>query len=284
MALFLSEVFQHLDESEQRRLQRRLGCILGRGSAQARLRDSVESRLQQLGSISAIFADLELSDLLEQALRGYGTIPLDDLEPWQFENLFINPAVLFLDAGVAIIYAEALLLLQAEESESAAPGLLRHLSRLKTREKHALKNWLGLHQADKGGSYLASRMYINMAARQHNCQKPAETPRYLDEIWPDNPAQNRIAWFYRGILPLYQCLREEEQRILDSDKDPMGKLARILAFKQGQWICKPQKAEPDQPVRYRIYETRETLQTRAYQKMIVAEPAARDELQGVLFN
>ena len=101
-------------------------------------------------------------------------------------------------------------------------------------------------------------------------------PRFLRDVFPEDDTRFPVAWFYRGILPLYNALSETSRSM--AELNPVQK-SLLKKMKIGQVVVRAVPAEFGEPERWRLVWTRETS---TEEEAEVAPVTSESEKQGKL--
>ncbi len=257
----LVELYSHLPNAELLRIQKLLKIILRNNLDRVRLGRVIKDSYERLGRP---FDNLEQSGLSEtffKVLSSFGSVSGECLDPAEHSALKKSPYTIWPDEQRCVISGEALDLLAADQRFRKMNFLYGELARMPVRERRAWARWLGLECRVRSEKERCHRLYAYIAEVRSQSQSSAtdvDFPEYLDEVFPDNPMLSPVAWFYRGVLPLYQCLQDAERR-LTSRKHKLTAAVVIELFRTGQIVARSEAPEFGERSRYRLVTTRETL-------------------------
>lgn len=274
--MFLSENFHLLSASELSRLQKTLHVIL-RHNEKDRLQKTLTAVYSNLGNPSEVMqASGETSRrAFLKLLRAFGKLSRSYFSDKEIEALSNHPYTVWVE-DECLIPGEVLRLIGKKENPEI-PFLINHLMKLKKKEIEAWARWLGLDEPD----LKPQNFYQHIASfRHYQNKKPEFCPTCMDgvdlkTVFPDNPVQSELAWFYRDILPFYEALIREECKLEIAEDDALmfsgtedqrkrdqlfyHRRNVLNSFRYGRLIYEEGKPEFGQPVKYRIRATVEDL-------------------------
>ena len=277
MSLYLADAFQELPETELRRIQKNLKIILSPGVSQERLKRTIRASYERAGSPLEVLIRLGLRENLDLLLECFGVVQAPVGSPAR-ADLLRNPYTLWPREDICCLSGEAIDLLCSDPAFRKEDYLLSQISRLGARERKAWERWLGIMETARSERERILRLYRFLGERRS--KSPAldtnRVPGTLRDVFSDELVAHPMAWFYRDVLPFYDCLREEEERAL-SDRD-FAKLEMIEHFKYGRVFLRARPLVLGERTRYSIVVARE----RGLAAASVA-PAVSGERQEVLF-
>jgi len=283
--VYLSECFHELPAGQLKRIQILLRIILRSHSGRDKLKRTLRSVFQELGRPLELLNSMRLETRLAflKLLENFGTLAGMRLSSGEKEALLELPFVLRLENGTYVIYGEALEYFASDSYFRNQGYLFSHVKNLGLREKRAWLCWLNGDEARP--EYAAAgvkSLYRRLAVARFEKSPPgneesaeelfpdSEAPDrtlYMDEIFPNDPMETPVAWFYRGVLPLYDALSDAEKAIHRESLLPKpGKRARevIRLLKTGDLIARRVAAEFGKPERYALIPSRENISFRDF--------------------
>ncbi|MBL8020557.1 MAG: hypothetical protein JNM27_12885 [Leptospirales bacterium] len=244
--MYISECLHDLTLDERSRLERRLGIILRRPEGSQQIRKSLHRIFQQLEA--RIRAELEAGAIWQRVLEAFAVLPEDRLTQEEGTALKKHPLTFYPEGHVCLISGEALEVLSRMDCVKQRNFLFAELFRLSSSERKSYGKWLGLT-----GLPTALDLYAAIArARGADSSGFESVPEHvLHEVFPED-VFGPMLWYYKGVLPLYECLHMMETQTLTPDQ------SRILqAFRLGYLVARPMPVEFGEPQRYRAERTRE---------------------------
>ncbi len=285
MAVSLAEVAAHLPNRELRRVQKQLKTILS-GGPPARLRPAIQQAYLRLGRASEFIEKLQLRPLIEQMLDAFGVIDLRRASSEERSALERCPCVVWLDEGFCTLSIEAIDWMAEDPELRFDDLLLTRILRLNVRERRQWAQWLDCDDAALCQRDLSLRLYRRIAERRAAASSADDSAialpddsRDLDHYFSHDPARSPVAWFLRGVLPLYHCLREAEQ--IARQKADQTTLQLLAWFKDGRLMAQPAPESFGQPLRFQVLRTRERLPVQAPNLHTIAEERNRPVQQGL---
>jgi hypothetical protein len=270
MDLSLADVHSSLPAAELLRVQKTLKLILGVGPVtRDRSRQAIRQAYARLGQPSDALARLDCQEAFDRLLEAFGFLEVDPLDARLRGQLTRNPFIVWLDERRCTVCSEALDGLLGDPVYRKRNYALFALFRLAARERRAWARWLGLNEALSSSLSERERslqLYRRLAEMRQNEQNEApridNEPAYLDEVFPDDPNANPVAWYYRDVLPLYRCLMDAEQQL--NAPAPAARMERrqraahiIADLKCGRLAVVEEPAAFGQRVRHRLVRTLE---------------------------
>jgi len=300
----LADILNALPRTELLRIQKGLKVILYPGAGRERVKAALRDGYRRLGAPSARLRSDAARAAFQKLIENFGVVGTESLNPQERTELLKNPFTVWPDESRTRCFlpGEALDGI-IQDGELRQDGFLLHaLFRLTVRERRAWRRWLQSPELAGSEKELSICLYRRLgelrrrdrlsenrigspdgdAEEPENPGAPGDLPEYLDEIFPDDPLQSPLAWFYRDILPLYQCLAEAEAALSSARSNKaVRRQAQILAlFKTGRIVVRPNTPHFGEPVRYSIHATREALPRT---KLEPVTPATAETRQEVLF-
>ena len=293
MSVSLSDFFARLPDSEIDRLQKRLRVILRNCHEPRRLRRTLRTVFENLGPPSRALGQLgpEALNTFQKLLDNFGTLTRSQLKVSEQELLERMPYVVWTDAEHCVLCEEAEDTLRADPYFKDCGYLFSTLNTLPAREKKAWAAWLQMTGTHITRANLERELYHHLAesrrienettpvneSGEYEARIHAENlPRYLRDVFPEDDTRFPVAWFYRGILPLYNALSETARTT--GQLDPIQK-SLLKKMKIGQVVVRNVPAEFGEPERWRLVWTRESWEDSA-PEAAPAEP--KSEQQGQL--
>lgn len=244
--MYISECLQDLTIDERSRLERRLGIILRRPEGAQQIRKSLHKIFQ--GLEVRIRAELEAGAIWQRVLEAFAILPEDRLSPEEAAALKKHPLTFYPEGHVCLISGEALEILSKMDCVKQRSFLFSELFRLSSSERKAYGKWLGL-----SGLPTALELYSAIAKVRGADSAEFETvPEHvMHEVFAEDEF-GPMLWFYKGVLPLYECLHMMETQTLTQDQSRI-----IQAFRLGYLVARPLPVNFGEPQRYRAERTRE---------------------------
>ena len=263
MSIALSDHFPSLPEEERSRLQKVLKVVL-----QARNWERWQGKVEQLYQMQGEMQRYLESDAMVRLLDAFGVLSANELCEAEKLELKASPYTIWPDPDHCYLSAEALQLAAQTKFYRKQDYLFSAILRLSPQEICAWFRWLGFTDRLPTRKKRAQLLYNQLACLRAVCEHdplPEVLPKYLDEVFPDDVAREPMAWFYRGVLPFYDILREIDAT---GRKLPPDFIRLLQAFRLGKIVLEAEKPNFGEATRFRIIRTREH---------IGAKP--RDELQ-----
>lgn len=287
MGLYLADTIQNLPPAELRRLQKSLRLIYNPRTSIDRLRGAIMRAYDDLGCPLEKIRSMGLDDVFTRLLQAFGTLDASSLSAEDCKKLQQLPYTFWPDESHCFISAEIMDILAEDSNFRKKPFLFNMLRRLSVRERMAWLRWIKLDFEGRSGRDLIAHLYAHLANRSKILLleiKDTEIPAYLDQIWEDNPMENQISWYYRGILPFFHCLQEEEKSLLKIGNKNSRKYIILSLLKSGQLFIEAEPEVYGQQTRYLLRQIQETQPTQRYLVYHGKEKAPElPEKQGMLF-
>lgn len=274
MAVYLSNVYRQLPLEERRRQQRLLRTILSVDMERPMIRQQIRSSYLNLGSVAEVLRSRGLEASFQRLLRSFCMLEGRRVSSQERASLQRNPYTIWFDRERCLLSGEAMELLQEQSylpDEDDEDYLLMALAKLNAAESKAWSRWLGLDEAMPSLKERRVRLYWELVRGRCLAKDEGQRafaalskrfPFPLEDIFPNNPHISPMAWFYRGILPLYHCLREIESNRVEMEKDGCrANLARL--FKAGYVTARPAPPVVGEQLRWLVYPTWEGRQRQA---------------------
>ena len=279
--MYLAENFDKLPKSELRRIQKLLKVILQHNASRESLKKNPAVLFKNMGRPTEILQNMsEFSRLtFFRLIDSFGVLTLEQLTEAEKEALQANPFTIWPSDTTCVVSGEALNLFSNVPEIRKGGYLFSYLGSLSAQEKRAWSGWLGLSNQIRSEKERTQKLYAYLA--RIRCNNPASKASpaagqlhpmaaeydicgdahsllaevsYLDQVFEDNPARNPVAWFYRGVLPLYHSLEDAEKKW-----ESLSSLERrlLLSLKSGQLIIQKESPNFGEKERYKLKETRE---------------------------
>lgn len=244
---YLSSFFDRLPHAEVVRLQKCLSLLIRNTQNRPSLKKSLTKIYKEkLSSMT------EIPQVLVKLMENFGMISKADLSETEKSELQKSPFVMWPDENVCVLCREFFDTLAETFKYKKLNYFLLHLVTLPNAEKRSLGRWLGLNETS--ASQLTESIYLSVASKRLSLYElPTPTFRYLHEIFPNDIQNNSVAWFYKGVLPLYEAMRRAS--LADTTTDSQRKILEL--FRLGYLVVERETQAFGQPVTYRIVETRE---------------------------
>lgn len=295
MDLSLADLHSSLPAAELLRIQINLKVIVGAApQAREKARQAIRQAYARLGQPSETLQRLDCQESFDRLLEAFGILEVDPLDARLRAQLTRNPYAVWLDERRCTICSEALDGILADPIYRKRNYALFALFRLSARERRAWARWVGLNEASLSERERSLQLYRRLAEMRQNERNDSprieDEPVYLDEVFPDDPNQNPIAWYYRDVLPLYRCLMDAE-RIVNTTahaarNEHHMRAAQIIAdLKCGRLAVAEEPAAFGQPVRRRLTRTLEKSAAAMTAATVVVSPETEATIarQEVLF-
>lgn len=267
MDLSLADLHSSLPAAELLRIQKNLKLILGGATpAREKTRQAIRQAYARLGPPSATLARLDCQESFDRLLEAFGILEIDPLDARLRAQLTRNPFVVWLDDRRCTICSEAIDGILVDPIYRKRDYALFALFRLSARERRAWARWIGLNEASLSERERSLQLYRRLAemrqSERHDSPRIQNEPVYLNEVFPDDPNQSPVAWYYRDVLPLYRCLMDAERLALAKAPGERNeqdlRAANILAdLKCGRLAVAEEPAAFGQPVKRRLTRTLE---------------------------
>lgn len=297
----LADIFCELPPAELLRLQKSLRVILHPGAGRERIKAALREAYRRLPAPSECTASESGRSAFDRLLENFGALDASALSQAERAELQKHPYTVWPDESRTRCYLSGNALERLlQDGELRKAGFLLHaLFRLPVRERRAWRRWLQSPDlAARGGSEreLSIRLYQRLGELRRQERRAAsamgeaapalteqiELPEFLDQVFPDDPHATPLAWFYRDILPLYQCLAETESllaRKVSREKREARLQRQIIALlKSGRIVLRPNTPEFGEPLRYHLVRTREALPHTEIAALSRSESAERQEV------
>lgn len=295
MDLSLADLHSSLPAAELLRVQKSLKLILGAASpAREKARQAIRQAYARLGQPSELLERLDCQESFDRLLEAFGILEVDPQDARLRAQLTRNPYAVWLDDRRCTICSEAVDGILADPFYRKRNYALFALFRLSARERRAWARWVGLNEASLSERDRSLQLYRRLAEMRQN--ELNENPRienepvYLDEVFPDDPNQNPVAWYYRDVLPLYRCLMDAERLLAVKapaarNEQHMHAAQTIADLKCGRLAVAEEPAAFGQPVRRRLFRTLEKSAAAMTGAAVVVAPEAGATMarQEVLF-
>lgn len=283
MSYYLSEIYSQLPIEEKKRIQKRSGTILGSDHNPEKLRKIIIGSLRSGPSLKELFEYYDFKSLSNKIVSAAGVIQSDEIPADHFERLKLLPHFIFPAKGSCFLSAEAFELYLEGFDKNSNKTLFETLLKLSPRERNAFCRWLQISKNKNSGRYQSNKLYRKLLFSNRPDVNKIQISEhlYLDQIWPNDPNQTQLAWFYRDVLPFYQCLLEEEQRIMQCPGTQGRKLDIIHAFKFGQLVIEQMPPVYEHETRYKVHSVMECSNNREIGNNILLE---NDSVQNALFS
>ncbi|MBX7058698.1 MAG: hypothetical protein K1X75_11590 [Leptospirales bacterium] len=257
MAVSLAEVSVRLPARELLRIQKHLKTIL-RAATPQKLRQTLFDAYGRLGRPSQVIESLQLGQAVDRLLKSFGVLDLRNEDEQIRAALERCPYTLFLDEHSCSLSVEAFESMMADPAMRCEDLLLARLLRLRSRERRQWAQWLDCYDPAACQRDQSLRIYRQIASlrRADPEDRPSSHfPEHLDQVFSDDPLNNPVAWFLRGILPLYQCLREAEVQARQTRN--VDQLVLLGQLREGRLVVVEESEVFGRPPRYRLLQTRE---------------------------
>lgn len=262
MSVYLSEYLDYLPKDEVGRLQKQLRIILRNWPDREQLKKTLRSQIRREAGtwdrIQAIATGEQ--SVIFRLFDSFGVLDaggLNDQERAQLEKL---PFVIRQEEAIYLLAAEALEVFAENDDFCRAGFLFSYIRNLPGKEIRAWSRWLRLDDDLPVRGSRVMQLYRRIARLRSSTLIDEEGDRhfpegvYLDEIFPDDLKDNHVAWFYRGVLGLYDSLAEaerDERCLSDRSRDT------IALLKNGRLRIEGEKPVFGRKTRYRLHGTRE---------------------------
>lgn len=269
----LNEHSAYIPESELRRIQKKLRAILRFPER----RSTIVAHYRRAASPNVILNnDIDQRALMKLVSNG-GQIESHALSAEEYASLKDNPYAVWLNETDCALTQESAEFLVKDGFLSGKELLLEYIIKLNRMEVLAWAAWLGFSEPVQSPFELYSRVLCERSKAGFSIDRadPAEHSPYLQDIFPDQPANCPVAWFYRGIIPLYESLKRAEFLFAQTPEQRTA----LAMLKCGFWTVKPEVTY-GLAERHRIVHTRE--RTNATNLGVLAERALKEE--GTLFS
>lgn len=226
MNTFLSECFDILPETELKRLQILLRMVLKKNSDREGIRRAILDTYRRKGKPEKALAALPNGgkEQFLDLMNSFGVKKTNKLEKEEIYLLEKNPFVFWPKNNLCLISGEAHYYF-SECSEFKEQGyLFAYLRNLNNRERKSWAQWLGINVPIRTESERSQKIYQHISDARFGetfsydeinyeslLKIENENPVYLDDIFPDNPLQYPISWFYRGVISFYDSLARMEK-------------------------------------------------------------------------
>lgn len=285
MTYSLLDNLSDLPEDEISRLQMKLGIILKNHSQKHSIQKTLKNLYIRKGNpIHYLNKKHPVGEqFILKLMDSYCILPADKMQPEEKEFFQNNPYTVWPNPATCMLSEEAL------EFFSDAPELPRnyllfYINDLGPREKTSWMKWIGLDQVTDSDIRKNRNLFFHLI--QLNSQQPDLTardiPEHLEDVFPDDPSLYPAAWFYRGVLPLYDSLQKTESSAKLSDLQKY--ILNLIRF--GKVLVVREKAEFGKLSQHRLVLSREKLPDRHVQEIIPAPAstnAAVDKKEQQLF-
>lgn len=241
----LSQTLERLPAEERKRLERRLGIILRKGTAAHETRKA----------LIRIYEDLEtrLERELAEGTPAWQTL-LDHMGQLSVPSdspLKDHPLAFFPAADLCIVPDEALDALSRMRVFRSMNYLFCEIARMNTQDRKAYSRWLGL---EKTAAWLELYHHCALVRRgQREQDYSLLNEVQLESIFPPD-VMGPLFWFYKGVLPLYESARLAYEELTGANE--IQKLA-LDGLRTGHVVARPLPEEFGQRPRYVLCLTRE---------------------------
>jgi len=280
MGISLADHFDRLPSAELQRLQKQLRIILKNTADRDRLRSSIARAYSNLGKPFDLFKKGSLIKILDS----FGRMKKEQMTAEEEKNLRAHPYTVWPDDSHCVISMEALEVLSSEAQIKKEGFLFAHIFALPSREKKAFARWLEIEEA-ASDRQKARQIYTRIAEKRSDMALVEENVDFSSSIheellrnieenpdlascFPDDPSSCPVAWFYRGVLPFYDCLSQMEKQ---TDKLTLEQKHTIALFKEGQVFIYSEPPEFGQPLRWKLRLTRERYASGKFERAAAVE-------------
>lgn len=272
MSVSLVDYLAQLPENEIDRLQKRLRIILRHCQEARRLRATLQNVFDSLGPPSRKLTALgpEFLKVFQKLLDNFGTLKSGQIDARERELLQKIPYVVFTDEEHCRLCAEAEQSLARDQFFREEGYLFNAIQTLPLKEKRAWAQWLQMGGNHLNRGNLERELYARMAVNRrretamepanhedHSIPQESALPEFLSDVFPEDDTRLPVAWFYRGVLPLYNALAETG-KLASSTLNPLQKNL-IEWMKVGQVVARSVTPAFGEQERWRLVWTRETV-------------------------
>lgn len=243
--MYVSECFQNLAIEERTRLERRLGIILRRVEERHQIRKTLRNIFESMEV--RLRAEFEAGAIWTGLLDHFCILPQDRMTGEAAEALKKHPLTFWPESHICTMSAEAMEVVGRMDCVRESRSILSELLRMGTPDKRALSRWLGL---DAPASALDLYSLIGQTRGSESPDFSEFNHRYLTDLFPEDAMA--LLWFYRGVLPLYECLRLAETENIQAEQKKC-----LEGFRLGYLIAEPLPVEFGQTQKFKIVCTRE---------------------------